>query len=214
MRPLILLLALSLFLGCISLGGKGNETNETNASLNQSNITNNTTVTPPPQWKHFNGSTFTFQYPSYMGVQQSSSGKSGIFTGTHEEGGQTYEIMVVTNLDTIATYGANKDEIFRVNPTKAASDLLGQDRVSDPAGILDEAYEMGDITTFSIDRGTYGARAPFKIRFGNSSQTFSGHAADIYVPERSLHVKFRVFALDPDKADDIAQQFLLTFRVE
>lgn len=214
MRIFFLLIAMSLFLGCISLGEKIEQNNTT-----VSNMTNETNTTPPlppkpSPWTRFNSTEFSFEYPAEMSVQQSSSGKSGIFSGTHEENGQTYEVMVVTHLDTIATYGVNKDEIFKDNPNKAASDLLEQDRVSDPAGILDQAFEMGEITTFSIERAGYGARSDFKIKFGSGGKTYSGHALNIYVPERSLHVKVRIFTLDEEKAEDIMENFLLTFRLE
>jgi hypothetical protein len=188
----------------------------TNATENGTPETNLTPPAPPKPspWKRFNSTDFSFEYPLDMEIQQSSSGKSGIFTGSHEENGQTYEIMVVTHLDTIATYGVNKDEVFRDNPNKAASDLLEQDRVSDPAGILDKAFEMGEITVFSLERAGYGARSEFKIKFGENGKTYRGHAVNLYVPERSLHVKMRVFALDPDKAEGIMENFLLTFRLE
>lgn len=214
MRAISILFALTLLLGCISLGERGG-----NETANATNVTNETPAPPPPPpppspWKRYMANGFSFEYPLNMAVQDSSTGKSGIFSGTHTESGQTYEVMILTYVDTIAAYGVNKDEIFQDNPGKAASDLLEQDIVSDSAGVLDQATEVGDVTLFSVERGTYAARAPFKIKFGGGNRTFSGHAIDIYVPERSLHVKVRIFALDPEKAEDIMDNFLLTFRLE
>ena len=220
MRFLGLLAALILLFGCISFGERGNESTvppSPNVTMNESNNSNVTTPPPPPPsnpYKRYNATGFSFEYPADMAFQDSATGKSGIFSAKHETGGQTYEVMILTYMDTIAAYGVNKDEIFRDNPSKAASDILEMDKVSDSAGVLDRASEIGDTTVFSIDRGTYGARAPFKIKVGDGNRTFSGYALSIYVPERSLHVKVRIFAVDPDKAEDIMQNFLLTFRLE
>lgn len=238
-KTLLLLPLLLLFFGCISLGEQmknetgqaditppqpniTNMTHDTEAG-NQTNITeikNETNQTQPPAspktYERYTARGFSFEYPANMTVQSSNGSVSGIFTGTHElQGGQTGEIMIVTYLDTKATYGANKDEIFRDNPTKAASDLLLADKKNDPAGsLLSKAYEVGEISTFSIARDGYGAEVQFKIKFADSNKTYTGYAISIYVPERSLQIRMRVIALDSTKAKEIKDNFLLSFRLE
>jgi hypothetical protein len=228
MRLIALLIPLLLF-GCITFGERSmNGTDNASANVsappeppdnatNQTNMTNETEPPPPPPkvWERFIGKGFSFEYPLNMDVQQSDGTPGGIFSGTHVFDGQTGEIMVVTFTDTLAVYGANKDGAFKTDPTKAASDFLQQDVKSDPAAsMLSGAYERGGLTTFGIGRDGSGAQMDFRIRFSGSNKSYAGHAADIYVPERSLLVKARVIALDPQLASDIYQNFLLSFRPE
>jgi hypothetical protein len=239
-KVILLLLALSLF-GCISLGNQmSNTTNNTSAtgnSLNStiqandtttianttsSNTTNQTATsqanqsTPSvPSLARYAFGGFSFIYPENMRLQVSNSSHSGIFTGTHVASGQTSEIFIVTHINTRQAYGANKDDIFKANPAKTASDFLIQDRASDPAGaVLSNAYEVGSLSTFSVARDGSVAQQPLKIKFSNSNNTYFGYAINIYIPERSLHVKMRVVALDQAKANEIKDNFILSFRLE
>jgi hypothetical protein len=218
------LFAALLSAGCISFGERaGNVSNNTTEQPPPplpDNGTPETNMTPPPpppppQWERFTADSFSFEYPINMEVQKSSGASSGIFSGSHEEGGQTFEVMVVTYLDTEAVYGKNKDEIYKDNPTKAASDLLIADKKEDPAGsLLSKASSTGELTTFAIARDGSAAQLPFKVVFSDSNKTYSGYAIDLYVPERSLLVRFRVIALDPDRARGIRDNFILSFRLE
>jgi hypothetical protein len=214
LRIFAILIALSLFLGCISLGDKSGQ----NASENGSGTMANDTVTivppAPSQWKRYNGPTFSFEYPSKMESQNQSGELFSVFSATHVENGLTYEALIVADFDTAAIYGRNKDDEFRTNPSKAASDSLTSDLSEDMAGVLDDAKELGPVSIFSIERSAYGARVPFKVSLENLSSTYSGYAADIYVPERSMLIRFRVLALDGEKAKEIMDNFLLTFRLE
>jgi hypothetical protein len=224
-----------LLLGCISMGeGLGNSTNLTNATnttepppaggnvtQNQSgtnatqNATNQTVPEPPELYERYIAKGFSFEYPINMTIQESRSSYGGIFTGTHEFGGQTGEILVVSYINITSVYGKNKEEILQSNPTKASSDFLIQDKKTDPAGsFLNNAYDVGEITNFGVARDGYVAEAPFLIRFGGSNRTYTGYAMDIYVPERSLLAKVRVIALDSDKAEAMYDNFLLSFRIE
>ncbi len=203
MRILAIFVLSLLVLGCLSPEERANVTDVTD-NVTQAN------QTMPAQWKRYNTTYLSFEHPANMEVQEAS----GIFTGTHDLDGQTAEILVVVYLDTYAAYGANKDRIFRQNPTKAASDFLIEDQEEDPAQLLSEAYERGNISTFAISRGAFVAEVPFRIRFSSTGPRYTGHALSLYVPERSLHVKFRVIALDPEIAEDIRDRFLLSFMLE
>jgi hypothetical protein len=238
MRILALLLPFVLLLGCISLGERLNETNGTgqantstpNASINATqnqtqnislnatqNLTNQTLPPPPPPklYERYMAKGFNFEYPINMAIQESRSGYGGIFTGTHEIGGKTGEILIVSFINTTQVYGANKEALLQDNPTKSASDFLVQDKRSDPAGgLLQEAYQVGNISTYGLARDAYVAEAPFKIRFSGSNVSYSGYALSIYIPERSIHAKVRIVALDPDLASGIRDNLLLSFRIE
>ncbi|MFH0884377.1 MAG: hypothetical protein V1861_01565 [Candidatus Micrarchaeota archaeon] len=234
MRILALLLPFVLLLGCISFSERLNETNgtglanttppnttmnETNPLQNQTqNNTNETQPPPPPPpklYERYLAKGFNFEYPINMATQESTSGYGGIFTGTHEIGGKTGEILIVSYINTTQVYGANKEGLLQNNPTKAASDFLLQDEKSDPAGgLLQQAYEIGDISTYGLARDAYMAEAPFKIRFEGSNVTYSGYALSIYIPERSIHAKVRIVALDSDLSSGIRDNFLLSFRIE
>lgn len=226
MRKLIVLLLPLLLLGCISLGSRmanvsenetgGQEPGAANATPpstpNMTNLTNQTSP-PPEPWERYNATGFSFEYPAGMALDTGL----GIFTGTRElqgQPGQTGEIMIVSYLNTTAVYGANRDASFRAAPSQAAADFLAQDRKNDPAGVLQLAYEIGDMATFGIARDAFAAEVPFKVRFSPSGRTYSGYALDVYIPERSLHAKVRILAIDEDRAKDMRDRFLLGFRVE
>lgn len=223
MRFALLLIPLLLF-GCISFGERMiNDTNQTaengSVAVLPENATDNQTAnqSEPIQKtaERFYFSAFSFEHPANMSVQKSTGSSGGIFTGTHELDGQTGEILVVSYIDTEAVFGANKNEIFRDNPSKAASDFLLEDKKSDSAGsLLSGAYEVGGIKTFTVARDGAVAEAQFRIRFSGGNKSYYGYAMDIYVPERSLHSKVRVVALDSDKAKEIRDNFLLSFRIE
>lgn len=211
MRITVVFVLSLLVLGCVGLDERENVTNVTdNVSLD--NITNITqeNVSEPEQWNRYSRQSFSFEYPVNMAVQESS----GIFTGTHDLDGQTSEILVVVYLNTSAVYGVNKDSIFKDNPTKAASDFLLEDKEGDPAQLLSDAYEVGEISTYSISRDAYVAEVPFEIRFSDTGPSYTGHALNLYVPERSLHVRFRVVGLNSEVAEEIKERFLLSFRLE
>ncbi|MEW6035392.1 MAG: hypothetical protein AB1529_02150 [Candidatus Micrarchaeota archaeon] len=229
---LALLLVPLLLIGCISLGERGtNATNgtdvtppppEPNATTNETNQTGtqnqtNQTAPPPSYWERYDAGQFSFEYARNMETQESGSpGGYGVFAGTHDLDGQTGELLIVAYVNTSAAFG-REDEIFQDNPTKAASDLLLSDRKSDGnmGGLLSKAQEAGNVSTFSVARDGAVAEMPFRISFGdNSSKTYTGYALSIYVPERSLHVKVRIIALDPGKARELRDNFLLSFRIE
>ncbi len=220
MRYFALFIAAVLLLGCISFdrGGGQNNTTAPSPPPNLTNLTNGTNQTAPPPppkvYERYNASGFSFDYPTDMVVQPSTGAHGGIFTGTHEVGNRTFETMIVTYVDTVYAYGKNKDDQYKLDPSKAASDFIQQDRNQDSASILDRANYTGDITTYSISRDGGAAEVPLKIYFGDSVEAFSGYAIDIYMPERSMLIRTRIIALDPDKADAMKQQFLLSFRAD
>lgn len=209
MRKLIVLLLPLLVLGCISAGERG-----ANVSSNETmNLTGDNETQPPPAWLRYNATVVSFEYPANM----QTSAEPGVFTGLHAlelQPGQTAEMMVVMYLDTARVYGLNSDEEFRAEPTRAASDFLEADIEKDPAAILQYAYEKGNMTTFTIARDGYVAEIPFTARFASEGRSYSGRALDIYFPERSLHLKVRVAALDRDKAVQMRDRFLLNLRLD
>jgi len=216
----LLLLVICLF-GCIENRGQdasasGNVTNPANASVsaNTTNITTNATNTAPPasEWKRFNATAFSFEYPANMKIQT----QPGIFTGIHElqgQPGQTGEVMVVLYFNTSAVYGPNRDKEFRDEPSRATSDFLNTDKANDSAGILSNAYSIGEMHTFAILENAFAAEVPFKTKF-NANKTYEGYALDLYIPERSTHAKVRIFALDQERADAMERNFLLSLRPE
>jgi len=216
MRYVIVLAALLLASGCISLGERTAPAD--NLSGMESPEENDTGVPepPPPVENRYQANGFSFTYPAGMDIEESKGSSSGIFSGSKQlVSGQTGEIFIVTYLDTEAVYGANQDDIFKDDPTKAASDFLQEDMEEDQAGgLLSSAYDVDEQSTFAIARDGAVAEATFKIRFGDSNKSYSGYAMDIYVPERSLHVKMRALALDPQQAESIRDGFLLSFRLE
>jgi len=229
------LLPLALLLGCISFGermgngtdnasantteqpdGAGNQTQNQTGMNGTQNTTNQTAPPEPPKlYERYMARGFSFEYPFNMTTQESRSSYGGIFTGTHEFGGQTGEIVVVSYVNITSVYGKNKEELLKDNPTKTASDFLLQDKESDPAGsFLSSAYDVEEISTFGVARDGFVAEAPFLIRFGGSNKSYTGYAMDIYVPERSLLAKVRIIALDSGKAEAMRDNFLLSFRIE
>jgi hypothetical protein len=211
----IAILSLSLF-GCISMGEQAlnesngtSEQNTTSPVINETNQTNQTQPPPPKLWQRYDAGIFSFEYP----VDMAASIISGRFMGTHTSGNLTTERMAVSHVDTLATYGANKDSIFKDNPSKTAADFLLQDEQNDPLGVLGDAYWVGGISTFTISRDVYAAEVPFKLR-SSASATYNGYALSIYAPDLSLHVKVRILALDTDKAEKIRNNFILSFRSE
>jgi hypothetical protein len=237
MRIIALLVASILLLGCISFGermsndtnGTGNATApEANQSQNTAqnasqdagqnitqNETNQTLIPPPKTHERYVAEGFSFEYPINMAAQQSNGSNGGIFSGTHNIDGRTGEMLIVTYINTSSVYGMNKEEIFRTNPTKTASDFLVEDKASDPAGnMLNKAFDVGNITTFGLARDAFGAQLPFKIRFGDSNITYTGYALSVYIPERSIHAKVRIVALDSGLAESMRDDFLLSFRID
>ncbi len=233
MRVLTLLLASMLLLGCISFGERmSNETGSNDTANDTAPVEGNTTQNlsandtmndtnqsiqpePPKTTERFVAKGFSFEYPLNMVIQQSNSTQSGVFSGTHNIDGKTGEILLVSYFNTSLVYGGNKEAILQANPTKAASDFLVADKKSDPVGgLLTSAYEVGNITTFGLARDAFAAQAPFRIRFGGSNTSYSGHAISIYIPERSMHVKVRIVALDSNLASTMRDDFLLSFRIE
>jgi len=121
--------------------------------------------------------------------------------------------MVVLYFNTSAVYGPNRDKEFRAEPSRATSDFLVMDRINDSAGILSSAYYVGEMRTFAILENAFAAEVPFKTKF-NANKTYQGYAIDLYIPERSIHAKVRIFALDQVRVDAMKQQFLLSLRPE
>lgn len=216
MRYLMVLAVLLLAAGCIGLGERTVPAD--NMSGTEPPEENDTGIPEPalPIENRYQANGFSFTYPDGMDVEESRGSASGIFSGSKElVSGQTGEIFIVTYMDTEAVYGLNQDDIFKDDPTKAASDFLQADMEEDQAGgLLSSAYQVGEQSTFAIARDGAVAEVTFKIRFGDSNKSYSGYAMDIYIPERSLHVKMRALALDPQQAESIRDGFLLSFRLE
>lgn len=200
MKVLGILLIILLVFGCTSPVTIANITD----------ITNLTNQSPTGEWVRYTAIGFSFEYPSNMITQQGN----GIFMAQSDLNGTTGGVLVVTYFNTSVVYGENKDNIFKENPTKTASDFLIEDKEDDEANFLDQAYEVGNASTFSIGRDAYVAEVPFKIRFSGFRSTYTGYALDLYTPERSIHAKVRIIALDPEVAKKIKDRFLLSFRIE
>ncbi|NYZ73969.1 hypothetical protein H0O00_02415 [Candidatus Micrarchaeota archaeon] len=219
--PAIMLLSMLLMLGCISMGNETlNESEEGNTTapeqnappplINETNQSNQTSHIglPPTEWTRYNTEEFSFEYPAGM-VTNIVTGK---FLGTTPSGALTTERIALSSLNTLQAYGANKDGIFKANPTKAASDFLLQDAEDDPLGIFDDAESVGELSTFTLEREVYVAQVPFKLRSGNV--TYTGYALSMFIPERSLHIRARILAIEPDRAEAIRDNFILSFRLE
>ena len=181
--------------------------NTTNPSVS-GNATQNATI--PSTWARFYFPDFSFEYPMDMKITNSS----GLFAGQHDLDDTTGEVMVVYVIDTAKTYGDNYDKDYQSHPTQAAADFLTQDKKNDPAGLLDKAYQYGNLTTYAFGRDAYAAELPFDIHFQGFQNRYTGYAISIYVPERSKQVRIRIIALDPAVADAIRTTFTDTFRME
>lgn len=228
LRLAIIVLSVLLAFGCISMGnealnesGEGNTTppeqNVTPPVINDTNQTDQTNQTnqteqpplPPKEWVRYNASGVSFEYP----INMTTNIISGKFLGVTTSGNLTIERMAVSYVNTLQAYGKNKDDIFKDNPTKTAADFLVQDKENDSLDMLDDAYSVGEVSTFTISRGVYAAEVPFKLRIGDSS-AYNGYALSIYVPDLSLHIKARILAIDPDRAEAIRDNFILSFWLE
>lgn len=226
-----LVLALLLF-GCAAEGGQGNGTNTTGAAnatdvvnatnatnvTNATNITNATNATNATSAANASYATFTtplfsFRYPPALVVENTSYGYGGVFTGRHQLPQRTGEVLAVAYMNTSYTFGANADEEYQVEPTLAASGFLQKDMRNDSLGFLNLGAETGNMSTFSIGRDVFIAEVPLTLRFSPATP-YAGYALSLYVPERSLLVKVRILALDPEIAKEMRDQFLLSFRVE
>lgn len=200
MRLMYLLLAGLLIAGCVDMGERGNETNasDANGSL------------PIRQWVRHNASGFSFEHPISMSIQESE----GTFMGTRKLDGQVIRLISVVYVNTVKAYGENKAEELGETPSTAASDLLYADMKDDPADILDQAHGLGNVSTYSISRGVYAAEVPFKLDYAYPDVAYTGYALNLFVPERSLHVKARLIAKDPSIAKEMRDNFLLSFRID
>ncbi|MBU0532750.1 hypothetical protein KKB44_04620 [Candidatus Micrarchaeota archaeon] len=194
MRLFIILVILLLF-GCTSVEVPSNVTNQ--------NITNQTQNITNQSWERHSTEQFSFEYPKNMIIQETTD----TFTGEHEINNELGELLIVQYLNTSKEYGVNQNNLFKGIPSQAAIDLLLEDIEDDPLYVLDNA-EVGNITSFSIARDTHVAQVPFRMH------PHTGYALSLYVPERSLHIKVRVLALNPRLTEDINDHFLLTFRLE
>jgi len=221
MKIIYLLLVGLLIFGCTAPVDRGNVSENTTAPiLPEENVSENGTVEnetvqnqteqAPSAYTRYNASGFSFEYPSNMEVEESK----GIFSGVHNLNGQTGEIMVVVYYNTKTTFGENQDKIFQENPSLAVSGLLEDDMEDDQAQILHLAHDVGDVSTYSIGRDAEIAEVPIKLKFSDSKVTYNGYAFDLYSPERSLHAKVRILAIDQDLAEDMRDNFLLSFRME
>ena len=204
MRLVPLFLAFLLF-GCIS----GEQRAEENITGNET-VANQTQEFQPPsiQWARYNSSYFSFEYPAYMEAR----GGAVDFIATKEVDGRETETIIVAYLNTTAVYGKNRDKILKENPSQAASELLYDDMEDDFAVILSDADEIGNATTYAIARDGYVAEVPFT--YTQDSSVYTGYALNVFIPERSVDAKIRIYTLDPDKARAMRDQFLLSFRIE
>jgi hypothetical protein len=201
MRFLVIFALLFLF-GCVDVEDRGNVTEE--------NITNITEPEPPPkQFERYNAVGFSFEYPINMEVDYTP----GIFTATRKFDGTTAEIMIVTHLDTLNTYGPNKEKIFQAEPTKTSADFLKEDLEDDPTSVLDDAFEIGEISTLSIQRDAYVSDVKFKIKFNEGGRTYTGYALSLYVPERRMHIKERIIEINNDMEEKNRDNFVSSFRI-
>lgn len=228
---MLLILALSVFSisGCIIKGDDTNQTQNVTASpADSSNATvappppGNTTISPPESNATANNTPammlftrhyfkdFSFEYPSSLNISNSTS----VFAGQHDLEGSTGEVMVVSVIDARKVYGDPADKDFKGDPSKAVADFLIQDKKDDPSNLLDQAYEYGDVSTFSIGRDAYVAELPFSIHFSGFQSRYAGYAISMYIPERSLQVRARIIALDPLVAKTMRDTFIGTFRME
>ncbi|MBU0527292.1 MAG: hypothetical protein ABH983_02570 [Candidatus Micrarchaeota archaeon] len=221
MKIIYLLLVGLLLFGCAAPVDRGNVSQNTTSSLQpEDNISENQTIenetvqnqTEQVQrpYIRYNASQFSFEYPDNMEVDEST----GIFSGIHNINGQTGELMVVVYYNTKTAFGENQDKIFQENPSAAVSTLLDEDMEDDQAQILHLAQDVGEVSTYSIGRDAEIAEVPIKLKFPDSKVTYQGYAFDLYSPERSLHAKVRILAIDKDLAEDIRDNFLLSFRME
>ncbi len=222
MRAVLALLALILLFGCLNFQRGGNNTtvNQTinasgNASLNQTaNQTNQSVNQTPPEFMRYNASGFSFGFPSDMTYQGTNNQFDGTFKAIHGTGNQTFEILIVTFVNTADKYGANRDAQYKLDSTLAASDFLESDRLDDSAGILDKADWVGNASVYSISRDAGAAEVPIQAKFGSLGTEFTGYAIDVYIPERSVLLRTRILALDQAKAYRIRQEFELSLRPE
>jgi hypothetical protein len=222
MRLWIVSIVFILLLGCIITGEEGNVTQNVTQNVtpdgdnvtipvNDTNGTNVTVVAPPPKaWETYTTEQFSFEYPVNMSTQESD----GVFAAENVIGGQTFEVLIVMHYNTSKVHGFNQDKEFREAPSQATTTFLMEDMDEDPIHMLDSAEEIGETSEFSIGRDVFVSEVPFKIRFGGSEKKYTGYGLSMYVPERSLHVKMRVIALNSQLAEDMKDQFLLSFRLE
>ncbi len=211
MKRAFILLAL-LLLGCTAERGSANVTENATGNVTL-NATNATAANGTSGYARFTAPSFSFNYPASMAVENATGNASGIFTGRHQLAERTGEVLAVVYLNTSATYGSNADSIFQIDPTLAANGFLEKDKANDSAGFLNNAAGIGETRNFAAGRDVFIAEAPFEMRF-TSGTTYSGYALSIYVPARSLQVKVRILALDPDVAKQMRDGFVLSFRVE
>ena len=222
MRLTALFLFSVLLFGCIISDGDTNQTTNDSTQLNDTvihvnvtepndtNLTNQSESNQTKIYERYYTEEFSFEYPLNMDLQTSP----GLFAADHVFNGETGEIMVVMFYNLSKVYGPNQEKAFGENPSETATDFLNDDIEQDPIQMLDSAEEVGDITEFAIVRDGYVSEVPFKIRFSETGKRYNGYALSIYVPERSLHMKVRIVALDPKLAENIKNNFILSFRME
>ncbi|MBN1170479.1 hypothetical protein JXA56_05625 [Candidatus Micrarchaeota archaeon] len=201
MKYFLVVMAILLF-GCVSA-----QTEQAETDVIETNVSTPPPVVEKPKLAHFTTLEFAFQYPPDMEVQESK----GHFSGIKIINNQPAEMLEVVYLNTVTEYGPNKNRILNENPSKGASDLLREDVLNDSMGYLNGA-ELGQITTFSIQRDAYSAEVPFKTTLNGTK--YAGYALSLFIPERSLHLKLRILATDPARAKQIRDDFVFSFRLE
>lgn len=213
--------------GCAGKSGAGNQTNSTqpqgnataNASTNitsvQGNLSNGTTSkTGQEGWPTYSTGQFSFEYLPTLNLSEAKNGDNGIISGSYQLPERTGELMAVRYIDTLETFGKNKDDSFKADPTEAASGFLSADRSNDSMGFInqDGSRVTGNMSTYTLGTEAYVAELPFELVM-DPGTVYTGYALSVYDPQRSLWIDVRVLALDSDIAAQMKQNFLLSFRM-
>lgn len=185
-----------LFLGCIS----------------QPHVQPDITDGSEDGWSKYNGFA-SFEFPSSMQiahrVENYASG-SGYASVSGQETGDNRAILALMYAN-LTMYGASQD--YTADPAGSVRMFLAADGLSDPAGLMTNAKDIGEISGYAHSSG-YAAEVVFSIdTIGSSGSVvrFSGYAVDIYFPEKSALYRFRVVSENASHATLIKERFLESF---
>lgn len=166
----------------------------------------------PQVWAHYSNDVFSFDHPGDLVTTSEPGNFSAIHYLPYPYSYQLAESINLVYVNTEEEYGYNQNEIFKLNPTKFATDSLLDDIELDSMKTLLRAENIKQPTQFTVAQKYYVAESSFELSDFNT--TYTGYALSVYIPERSVHLNFRIVALDQQVSFNIKEGILRSLRLE
>jgi hypothetical protein len=164
------------------------------------------------EWSKYTGFV-VFEFPSTMGLTHKLSeyqggAKAASVVGADSSAGKTIFAVVYTN---ITQYGTDTD--YKADPAKTVSSFLASDRVSDPTGLMTNARDISEISSYNESGEVFFAELNFSVLIlGSENQSkMSGYAINMYYPEDAALYRFRVLSEEGSFSKKIKERFEQSF---